>query len=98
VEAYLHAFLASALEGCEWSASRFGRFNLVTTGKEAEVGWVTGLVWAQRCLMELLATCQPVKLLGYNNPQPVVICVGTKVKLPLCLNKYHAKNSHSLLN
>jgi len=48
VEIYLHVFLTSALDGCEWTASRPGRF---IPGKEPpvsigyEVGWGPELVW-----------------------------------------------------
>jgi hypothetical protein len=50
MEVYLHAFLTSALDGCEWSASRPGRF---TPGKELpipirwEAGWTPEDVWTR---------------------------------------------------
>jgi hypothetical protein len=38
VDVQLHVFLTSALDGCEWSASRLGRFAL------RETHWIGGWV------------------------------------------------------
>jgi len=50
VEVYFHAFLTSALDGREWSASELGRFypgerSSGTTGLEA--GWAPEAVWVR---------------------------------------------------
>jgi hypothetical protein len=50
VDVYIHIFLTSALIGCEWSASRPGRF---TTGESAlgnivlKAGWAPEWVWTK---------------------------------------------------
>jgi hypothetical protein len=39
VEVWVHAFLISALDGGEWSASRFGRFTL--TDRVPSIHWIS---------------------------------------------------------
>jgi hypothetical protein len=53
VEAYLHAFLTSALDGDEWLASGLGRFILGE--RPAGTHWIGGWVGTRASLLDAVA-------------------------------------------
>jgi hypothetical protein len=77
VEVQLHAFLTSALDGAEWSASRPGRFTLRELGPGTHWigGWVgprAGLdVVVKRKIPSLRRESKPRTPVLYNSPQNI---------------------------
>jgi hypothetical protein len=70
VEVYLHAFLTSAQDGGEWSASRPGRF--IPRGSAPDTHWIAGWVDPRAVLDTVLKRKIPSPHREWNPRTPIV--------------------------
>jgi len=86
VELYLHAFLTSALDGDEWLPLRSCRFTRREMAPNIHLigGWVSKYV---------SVICKFLSSVMFLSSKNMV-----KVKLTLCLNKYHATKTYLFLS
>jgi hypothetical protein len=77
VEVYFHAFLTSALDGDEWSASRPWRFTLRETALSPH--WIGGWVDPRVGLDAVVKCSQPLPGLEPSIIQPVAQCYITEL-------------------